>query len=194
MTLYCATGNPGKLREFARTIREPFSLKTLPDLETIAVCEETGATFEENAIQKAVYYSHGFDGLLFAEDSGLEVQALNGAPGVFSARFAGPGATDEANNLLLLQKLRRERNRRARYVAVVALARNGAIVGTFRGAVSGQILESPRGAAGFGYDPLFYYPPFASTFAEAPIERKLAVSHRTQALTAMLGSIQSILP
>lgn len=194
MTLYCATGNPGKLREFARTIHEPFSLKTLPGLETIAPCEETGATFEENAIQKAVYYSRGFGGLVFAEDSGLEVEALNGAPGVFSARFAGPGATDEANNLLLLEKLRGESNRRARYVAVAALARNGDLLATFRGEVTGRILEAPLGAHGFGYDPLFYYPPFASTFAEMPIERKLAVSHRTQALTAMLASMRSIQP
>ncbi len=191
MTLYCATSNPGKLREFRRTIREPFTLQTLPGLESLETCEETGTTFEENAILKAVYYSKDFDGLLFAEDSGLEVEALNGAPGVYSARFAGPGATDEANNIQLLEKMRGETNRRARYVAVVALARNGAVVATFRGEAAGRILEESRGANGFGYDPLFYFPPFASTFAEAPLDQKLAVSHRTQALSAMLAFLRS---
>lgn len=192
MTLYCATGNAGKLREFRRTIREPFSLETLPGLESIETCEETGATFEENAVQKAVYYSRGFDGLLFAEDSGLEVEALDGSPGVYSARFAGPGATDEDNNSLLLEKLHGEKNRRARYVAVAALARNGSVIATFRGEVEGRILEAVRGTNGFGYDPLFYYPPFAATFAELPIERKLEVSHRTRALTAMLASLRPL--
>ena len=192
MTLYCATGNAGKLREIRRTIGAPFSLETLPGLESMEACEETGTTFEENAVQKAVYYSRGFGGLLFAEDSGLEVEALNRAPGAYSARFAGPGATDEDNNSLLLEKLRGEKNRRARYVAVAALARDGAVLATFRGEVEGRILEAPRGTSGFGYDPLFYYPPFASTFAEALIERKLEVSHRTKALTAMLDSLRAI--
>ena len=191
MTLYCATSNPGKLREFRRTICAPFILETLPGLESLEACQETGTTFEENAILKAVYYSNGIDGPLFAEDSGLEVEALNGAPGVYSARFAGPGATDETNNIQLLEKMRGETNRRARYVAVVALARNGAVVATFRGEADGRILEEPRGANGFGYDPLFYFPPFASTFAEAPLDQKLAVSHRTQALSAMLAFLRS---
>lgn len=191
MTLYCATSNPGKLREFRRAICEPFMLETLPGLESLEACEETGTTFEENAILKAVYYSKGFDGLLFAEDSGLEVGALNGAPGVYSARFAGPEATDEANNRRLLEKMRGETNRRARYVAVVALARNGSVVATFRGEADGRIVEQPRGANGFGYDPLFYFPPFASTFAEATLDQKLAVSHRTQALSAMLAFLRS---
>ncbi len=112
MKLYCATTNPGKLREFGA---EP-----IPGLKSIPPCEETGVTFEENAIQKAVYYSGFTSEFLFADDSGLEVDALHGAPGVYSARFAGPGATDAENNCLLIQKLASVQNRTGRYVCVIA--------------------------------------------------------------------------
>ncbi|MCS7315558.1 MAG: RdgB/HAM1 family non-canonical purine NTP pyrophosphatase [Bryobacterales bacterium] len=189
MILYCATTNAGKLREF-RLAAQSFAggrirVEQLPDLGRIPPCEETGSTFEENAIQKALYYSRLAPGLLFAEDSGLEVNALGGAPGVFSARFAGPAATDEANNRLLLEKLRGIEDRSARYVCVAALAEGGRLIRTFSGAVAGRILESPRGSGGFGYDPLFYYEPFGATFAEVSAERKMAVSHRGQALRQM---------
>ena len=124
-------------------------------------------------------------GLLFADDSGLEVDALGGAPGVYSARFAGPGATDAANNQLLLERMRGERGRSARFVCVIALADGGRLLQIFRGAVEGQILEEPRGPHGFGYDPLFYYPPFGCSFGEAAPDRKLTVSHRGKALRAL---------
>ncbi len=186
MTLFCATTNAGKLREFERTIAPPFRLVVRPGLDRMPPCEETGATFEENAVRKAVYYSSGLDGPLFAEDSGLAVDALGGAPGVYSARFAGAGATDEDNNRLLVERLRGIADRTARYVCSVALARAGRVVEVFRGEVAGRILEEPRGAGGFGYDPLFFHEPFGCTFAEAPIERKIAVSHRTAALLAMI--------
>lgn len=186
MRLYCATTNPGKLREFQRAFAGSIELETLPGLVSIPVCEETGTTFEENAVQKALYYSKHSDGYLFAEDSGLEVDALDGRPGVYSARFAGPGATDEANNRLVLERMKGIPNRTARFVCVVALAKSGQLVRTFRGEVEGRLTEEPRGSNGFGYDPLFFYPPFGCTLGEAPLERKMEVSHRSKALRAML--------
>ena len=192
MTLYCATTNPGKLREFrlaAERLGHPVDLVPLPDLARLDPVEETGATFEENAVQKAVYYSAFAPGMLFADDSGLEVDALDGAPGVHSARFAGPTASDEANNLLLLEKLRGLDPRTARFVCVIALAEKGNLVTTFRGVVEGHILLEGRGPNGFGYDPLFFYPPFNCSFGEAAPERKLLVSHRGQALRQMLEAI-----
>ena len=185
MKLYCATTNRGKLREFQMALRDLTQVEALPGLESIAPCEETGVTFEENAIQKALYYSRHCYGYLFVDDSGLEVDALASAPGVYSARFAGPGATDAANNQLLLDRMRGVLNRTARFVCVVALARSGELLRTFRGEVEGQLLETPQGANGFGYDPLFFYPPFECSFGQAPLERKMEVSHRARALFKM---------
>lgn len=186
MKLYCATTNAGKLKEF-RLALERFSegrieLESLPGLERIPICEETGATFEENAVQKALYYSRWAPGLLFAEDSGLEVMALEGAPGVLSARFAGEGASDEDNNRLLLARLDGIKDRAAQFVCVIALAEAGRLIQTFRGVVEGRIAAAPAGANGFGYDPLFFYEPFGCTFGEVSAERKLEVSHRGRAL------------
>jgi XTP/dITP diphosphohydrolase len=183
--LYCATTNPGKLREFRLALEDAFDVETLPALGSIPVAPETGATFEENAIQKALYYSKHCDGLLFVDDSGLEVDALAGAPGVYSARYAGPDATDEANNRLVLERMRGVTNRTARFVCVVALAESGRLVRTFRGEVEGLLADAPCGEGGFGYDPLFFYPPFNSTFGEAPLDQKMHVSHRARALAAL---------
>jgi XTP/dITP diphosphohydrolase len=186
VTVYCATGNPGKLREFRLAAEQAgIHVETLAGLADIPPCDETGDTFEANAILKAEYYGRQAPGLLFADDSGLEVDALGGAPGVYSARFAGPGATDDANNRLLLEKMRGVGDRSARFVCVIALADGGRLRETFRGAVEGEILEEPRGPHGFGYDPLFYYPPFGCSFGEAAAERKLTVSHRGAALRAL---------
>jgi XTP/dITP diphosphohydrolase len=162
-----------------------FEVESLPGLAEIPVCEETGATFEENAVQKTLYYSEQCDDYLFVDDSGLEVDALEGAPGVYSARYAGPDATDQANNRLVLDRMRGVEDRSARFVCVVALARKGRLIRTFRGEVEGRLLEEPRGANGFGYDPIFFYPPFRCTFGEIPLERKMEVSHRAMALGAM---------
>ena len=161
------------------------AIEPLPGLAAIAPPDETGVTFEENAIQKALYYGAHTSGWLIAEDSGLEVDALDGAPGVHSARFAGPAATDEDNNRKLLDMLSDTPHRTASYVCMIALVNRGAIVRTFRGSVEGEILKEPRGANGFGYDPLFYYAPFGATFAEVSAERKQGVSHRGQALRAL---------
>ena len=189
--LYCATGNAGKLREFRMAASlAPVEIELLPAFRELPACVEDGATFEENAILKARHYGAHTPGPLFADDSGLEVDALGGAPGVYSARFSGPRATDESNNRLLLEKLRNAQDRTARFVCVIALVENGHLHGTFRGVVEGRILDAPRGPGGFGYDPLFYYPPFGCTFGEATDEQKLSVSHRGQALVAMLRALK----
>ena len=185
MRLYCATTNAGKLREFRLAFPDSFDVQPLPALASIPVADETGTTFEENAIQKALYYSKHCDAPLFVDDSGLEVDALSGAPGVYSARYAGPNAKDEANNRLLLDRMRGVADRTARFVCVVALAESGRLIRTFRGAVEGLLADAPRGESGFGYDPLFFYPPFGCTFGEAPLDRKMTVSHRARALEAL---------
>jgi len=185
LKLYCATTNQGKLREFQLALPNPFQVEPLPDLASISPCDETGDTFEENAIQKALYYSKYTDAYLFVDDSGLEVTALGGAPGVYSARFSGPDATDAANNELLLQRMRDVSDRAARFVCVVALAKSGRLVQTFRGEVQGLLTTAPEGSNGFGYDPLFFYEPFGCTFGQAPLNNKMEVSHRSIALHAM---------
>jgi XTP/dITP diphosphohydrolase len=164
----------------------------LPGFERIPPPEETGVTFEENAVQKAVYYSRFCDGPLFVDDSGLEVEALDGAPGIYSARFAGPDASDEANNRLVIAKMRGNTDRRARFVCVVALASRGEVMETFRGEVEGELLDEPRGSNGFGYDPLFFYPPFGCSFGEVSAEQKMQVSHRARALRAMRAYLDAL--
>ena len=197
MKIYCATGNAGKLKEFQLAAKGTgIDVALLPGFREIPECVEDGATFAENAAIKARHYSsHAAGphaaGLVFADDSGLVVDALDGAPGVRSARFAGPGANDERNNRLLLERLRGVRDRTARFVCVIALVHGTEVRGLFEGSVEGVILEEPSGAGGFGYDPLFYYPPFGCTFGEAAEERKLAVSHRGQAFGKMLRSLQA---
>lgn len=190
MTIYCATSNPGKLKEFQLAAPD-FDVRQLS--RPVPPPEETGSTFEDNAAIKALYYGGFTDGYhLFADDSGLEVDALGGAPGVHSARYAGPEALDADNNALLLQQLKGVADRTARFVCVIALVNNGRLVRTFRGTVEGRILDAPRGAGGFGYDPLFYYEPFGCTFGEASIADKMRVSHRAQALEAMFTFLRGI--
>ena len=194
MIVRCATSNAGKLGEFrlAGERSGAFTVEALPNLRDIAPPDENGATFEENAIQKAVYYGAFTPGWLFADDSGLEVNALGGAPGVYSARYAGPGASDAANNALLLEKLRGVEDRTARFVCAIGLVRDGKLVKTFRGEVEGRIIDDARGAHGFGYDPLFFYPPFGCTFGEADAERKAEISHRAKALRHMFAFLSSL--
>lgn len=189
MTVYCATSNPGKLREFQLAAPD-FDVRPLA--VQVSAPEETGATFEENAALKAVYYSQFAGDYLFADDSGLEVDALGGEPGVRSARFAGPDAHDEQNNRLLLDRLAGKSDRTARFVCVIALAKNNRLIKTFRGSVEGRILDEARGSGGFGYDPLFFHEPFGCTFGEAPIGDKMKVSHRAQALNAMFAYLRGI--
>jgi XTP/dITP diphosphohydrolase len=188
MIVYCATSNHGKLREFQLAAPD-FDVRALPN--SVPPPDETGDTFEANAIEKAVAYGQQIDGYLFADDSGLEVDALHGAPGVHSARYAGEHATDAANNALLLERLRGVENRSARFVCVIALVHDGKLVRAFRGSIEGRIIDEARGSGGFGYDPLFYCPEFGCTFGEAAIEQKMQVSHRAQALAAMFTYLRN---
>lgn len=193
MILRCATSNPGKLREFRMAAEHwgfsGMDIEPLEDLKAIPPPDETGETFEANAEAKALYYSRFTPDPVFADDSGLAVDALNGEPGVYSARYAGEGATDAANNALVRERLRGHANRRGRFVCVAALAQQGRLLGVFRGEVEGLILDEERGANGFGYDPMFFYEPFNCTFAELPAGRKMDVSHRGAALRQLLASL-----
>ena len=213
MTLYVATSNPGKLRDFAAADTRHISIEPLPNLATIAPPPEDEPTFEGNAIAKARYYSNHAPGeIVIADDSGLEVDALHGAPGVRSARFAddhnfhptetgkAPGSSpeplsvDKRHNLYLISRLTGVplTERSARYHCVLAAARNGHILAIGHGAVEGEILTEPRGAGGFGYDPLFYLPTLHRTMAEIDLQTKLTLSHRGRAFTALLAELSPL--
>ncbi len=195
MKLYCATTNPGKLREFRLIVAHfgggRLEVESLSNIRQIEAPEETGTTFEENAALKAEYYSRFAPGPMFADDSGLAVDALGGAPGIYSARFAGEHAGDAANNQLLFTKLKGIKNRKAQFVCAIALAEAGSVTGVWRGEVEGNIVDDLRGSEGFGYDPLFYFEPFGATFGQVPAERKLLVSHRSKALELMIKQLLS---
>jgi XTP/dITP diphosphohydrolase len=183
--LLLATRNAHKAREFSEILGGDFVVRDLSDELEAPVIEETGSTFAENAILKAVGISRRFPALVVADDSGLEVDALDGAPGVFSARYAGPGATDAQNTARLLSELSavsKERLPTARFRCVLAVARNGEVLGTFEGAIEGVIVDSPRGSSGFGYDPVFQPNGFAQTFAELSAAEKNQISHRARAI------------
>ena len=189
--LYACSTNLGKLREFVLAAGPDVDLEPLPDLKSVEPPEESGVTFEENAVIKALYYSRFTSELVFADDSGLAVDALGGEPGVYSARYSGPSASDVDNNRLLLERMQGKSGRRARFVCVIALAREGKLLGTFTGVVEGEILHHPRGANGFGYDPLFFCPALGATLAEVEGAAKFAISHRGNAVRAMLASLRA---
>ena len=192
-----ATTNPGKLRDFAGAAApHAIEIAAIPNFASLPTVVEDGLTFEENARKKAEEYSRSAPGeIVVADDSGLEVDALNGAPGVHSARYAADqphladeNTDDEANNARLLRELRKvPRERRSgRFVCVLAAARDGQTLATFRGVAEGVILESPRGSNGFGYDPLFYFPQIQKSFAELTAEEKAHYSHRGAAFRQFL--------
>jgi XTP/dITP diphosphohydrolase len=208
--LYIATSNPGKLRDFAAADTLHIPIAPLPNLASITPPAEDEPTFEGNAIEKARYYSnHAPAEIVIADDSGLEVDALQGRPGVRSARFADDHnfhpieplttqpfspqsfSTDQRNNLYLLSLLTGVplTERSARYHCVLAAARDGHILAIGHGAVEGEILSTPRGTSGFGYDPLFYLPNENKTMAELDIKTKLAFSHRGRAFAALLKAL-----
>lgn len=189
-----ASSNPGKLRDFAAVAaRHGVEVALLPDFQSLPECIEDGATFEENARKKAEHYSlHAPGEVVLADDSGIEIDALGGAPGVRSARYAATtehgNSDDVANNSLVLDRMKGvpEEKRTARFVCLIAIARDGRTFATFRGQAEGRILRELRGAGGFGYDPMFYFPALGKTFAELSPAEKAEVSHRGQAFQLFL--------
>lgn len=193
-SLLVATFNPGKLREFHDYLSGlPFHVIGLDSLPDVSPSPEDGDTFERNAQQKARYYSGVFSGLTLADDSGLVVDALGGDPGVYSARYVSPTATDERRCGEILTRLRNlpEPGRTARFVCCLALARQGKVIETFEGTVEGEIAFEPRGNNGFGYDPIFRLPKLNRTLAELSAAEKLEVSHRGQALRKLSEYLRS---
>ena len=195
-----ATSNPGKLRDFAgAAAAHEVEIAGIPNFAALPVVVEDGVTFEENARKKAEQYSLAVPGeIVIADDSGLEVDALNGAPGVHSARYAAdePHTADEntddaTNNARVLRELKGvpPEQRTGRFVCVIAAARDGQTLATFRGVAEGVILDHLRGRGGFGYDPMFYFPEIQKTFAEIAPEEKANYSHRGAAFRKFLGWI-----
>jgi XTP/dITP diphosphohydrolase len=193
--LVLATSNPGKLREY-RVLSGPsdeIALDLLPDFSSLPSFEETAPTFAENAAGKALHYSRFTDDLLLAEDSGLVVPALGGAPGPLSARWAGPDANDadRVHKLLNEMKDRPMSERGARFLSVAALARRGEAVAIFSDFVEGVLTRAPQGAGGFGYDPIFLFEPLGRTFAELTVEEKNLYSHRARAFRKVVAFLRS---
>lgn len=190
--LVAATGNPHKLREFQQILGDRYEVVSLDSLGLTLDVEETEDTFEGNAWLKAQAVMEQTGMAAVADDSGLEVDALGGAPGVYSARFAGTHGDDAANNRLLLEKLVGiEGTRSARYVAAIALARPGEAPLVVRGVCEGEILRECQGTGGFGYDPLFLCE-LGKTFAQVTPEEKNAVSHRSRAIQALLEALADV--
>lgn len=191
--LVVATSNAGKMREFERMLEnQSFSLTTLAEWPYIAAPPETGRTFMENAKTKASYYAKMTGECCIADDSGLEVDALGGRPGVMSARYTGEGADDKENNRLLLENMKDEDERVCRFVCALALAAaTGEVIFCAEGETEGVLLREGRGVGGFGYDPLFYSPFLGKTLAEASAEEKNAISHRGRALAAVREFLKS---
>jgi XTP/dITP diphosphohydrolase len=194
-TIILASNNPGKVREFSQILAQ-FDYEVVPQNQfKVPEIEETGLSFVENALLKARNASQ-YTGLpAMSDDSGIEVDALNGAPGIYSARFAGSGATDEENNLLILEKLKGvpDAHRTARYHCVIVYLHRSddPMPLIFQGSWEGRILHEPRGEHGFGYDPLFYVPTHHCSSAELPPDVKNQLSHRGQALRALQATLQN---
>lgn len=201
--LFLASSNRGKLGEY-RALAETdatasegatelcVELALLPGIEAMPAFEEVAPTFAENAAGKALHYSRLGEDLVFADDSGLVVPALGGAPGVLSARYAGENATDEQRIAKLLGEFRSKKDaqRAAYFVCAIALAERGRAIAVVTGRVDGEILEAPRDSGGFGYDSVFYFPALKKSFAELSQEEKNGISHRGKAFRRMLRSLR----
>jgi XTP/dITP diphosphohydrolase len=196
--IYFASSNPGKLAEFcalaeSAAVRDlsstTFLVEMLPGFESLAPLEENAPTFGENALGKALYYSQLSDGNVFADDSGLVVPALGGAPGVHSARYAGPDASSAERIAKLLRELvgKPREERAAYFCCVIAVVRKGLPIAVISNRADGEILETPRGTGGFGYDPIFYLPALDKTFAELTPQEKNLHSHRGKAFRRVLS-------
>ena len=186
MQLIVASRNAHKTREIQQILGSEFAFRDLRACPEISEIIESGTSFEENAKLKALAVSRRLPGLVIADDSGLEVEALGGAPGMHSARYAGTNTTNREKIDRLLEELARagaaKDARRARFRCVLALARNGEVLGVFEGIVEGQIADQPRGSRGFGYDPIFVPKDFQRTFGELGPAEKNQLSHRARAL------------
>ena len=198
--LFLASSNSGKLAEYralaaAAATSLPIELSLLPDFDALPAFEENAPTFAENAAGKALYYSRLREGLVFADDSGLVVPSLGGAPGVHSARYAGPQSSNAQKIEKLLKELRDKAgvDRTAHFVCAIALAERGRAMAIVTDRVDGEILEEPGGSGGFGYDPVFYFPALQKTFAEIPAKEKNLRSHRGKAFRRLLAALSSML-
>ncbi len=194
MRVVLATSNNGKVIEFKKALNPLhwalFGLDLFPNLQ---MPEETGATFEDNAILKACFIADATNHVALADDSGLEVEALGGEPGVYSARY-GNKSNDVERNLFLLDRLKGIEFRAAKFVSVLVLAYPNGHIEHYRGEVNGEILDGPRGTGGFGYDPLFFVPELGKTFSEMSLEEKQSVSHRGRAFAQLLAAHKDGLP
>jgi len=192
--LVLATRNAGKTREILEFLRDfPVEIKNLDDFGPIPSVEEDGTTFDENAYKKASFTAKVLGLPALADDSGLEVEALGGAPGVHSARYAGTYSTDAENNARLLREMEGKTNRAAAFVCVISIAVPSGVALTYEARCEGLIAEAPGGNKGFGYDPLFYYPPLNRTFAELSAEEKNRASHRGKALAELKEEFEKVL-
>ena len=189
MKLLLASSNPAKLREYqALAVGHPIELALFPNFDSLPAFDESAPTFAENAAGKALHYSRLADSPVIADDSGLVVPALGGAPGPKSARYAGANASDADRVHKLLAELREQNVQQpgARFVCVLALAERGRVLAVFSDFVEGTLLDAPRGSSGFGYDPIFLFEPLGKTFAELPREQKNQHSHRGKAFRKLL--------
>ena len=196
--LFLASSNRGKVEEFvaltlASEKETPLDIALLPGFDSLLPFEENAPTFAENAVGKALHYSRLADGLVFADDSGLVVPALGGAPGVRSARYAGPHATSAERIAKLLAEMRGKTGSdcAAHFVCAIAVAERGRPIAVITDRVDGGILEAPRGSGGFGYDPVFYFPALRKTFAELVPEEKNQHSHRGKAFRRLLAALRT---
>jgi XTP/dITP diphosphohydrolase len=196
MQLIVATRNAHKTREIAKILGSAFAVQDLTAHPEISEIAESGASFEENAKLKAIAVSKKLSALVIADDSGLEVEALGGAPGIHSARYAAANASDKEKIAKLLRQLAKidakSDRRRALFCCVLAVARDGQVLATFEGVVEGKIAERSRGSHGFGYDPIFVPEGFEETFAQLPEEVKNNISHRTKAIRKLQAKLPTL--
>lgn len=192
MKVFIATGNKKKIDEIKPLLKD-FEVLSIADGINIPEVEENSDTFEGNSQKKALEIAKFLNMVAIADDSGLMVDALEGEPGVYSARYAGENANDSDNNKKLIQNLKGIGNRKAKFISVISIAKPNGEVHSFRGEVEGIILDEARGNAGFGYDPYFYYVAYGKTFAELELSEKNAISHRARALSKMKKEIKDIL-
>jgi len=193
-TIVLATRNKGKTREITALLKDfPVEIKDLDDFGPIPEVIEDGKTFDDNAYKIASFTSRILGYPAMADDSGLCVEALGGAPGIFSARYAGENATDQDNVKKVLEDLKGQKNRNASFKCVISIAVPTGAALTYEGECKGIIIDEPAGANGFGYDPVFFYPELNKTFAQLTIDQKAGVSHRGQALREIADEMDKIL-